>query len=363
MHGAHLVQALKAENPDLKFSGLGGPLMRQAGVEIYEDLTKIAVVGFAEVVKHYRDFRRVFFLFLQKVKVNRPDAVILIDYPGFNLRLARALKRLGIKVFYYISPQVWAWKENRINTVKTCVDHMLVIFEFEKEFYARHGLKVECVGHPLVDTIKIGVSREAFLKSLGLPAEHLTIGLLPGSRKKEIQGILPAMLDAACVLHKTFPSIQFLIFQARTVENSDIEPLLKKLSTDMQIKTIRQDYYDGINACDVCMVASGTATLETALLQKPMVVVYKTSLITWALAKALIKIPFIGLVNIVAGKKIVPECLQFQATGLGIARELRSILTDEVRLAEIKSELKALAQRLGPPGASRRAAQAILKNL
>jgi lipid-A-disaccharide synthase len=363
LHAAHLVKALKTQNPQLTFSGLGGQLMAESGVEIFEDLTQKAVVGFAEVLKHYGEFRRIFYFILCKVRDTRPAAVILVDYPGFNLRLAKALKPLGVRIYYYISPQVWAWKANRIRLIKRYVDRMLVLFAFEKDFYARHGLEVEFVGHPLVDLVQPQTSRDAFLQKIELIPNHLTIGILPGSRQREVQTLLPIMLQAANILYQEFSPLQFLIFRASTIGPDEIERLRKDLPFPLRIKMISKDVYDGINACDVCMVASGTATLETAILKKPMVVVYKTSFLTWVLAKLFIKIPFIGLVNIVNGKKIVPECLQFRATGRVIAQELKGILTNEVRIAQIRSELEGLREKLGPPGASQRAAGIILKDL
>ncbi len=362
LHAAHLVKALKAQDRSLTFSGLGGEKMQKAGVELYEDLTKISVVGFFEVLKHFGEFKRIFHAALKEIEKRRPAAVILVDYPGFNLRLAREIKKLNtdIKVVYYISPQVWAWKESRVRLIKENTDLMLVLFPFEKEFYAKHGLDAIFVGHPLLDTLKVTRHREQFLKSIGLPIDKLVIGLLPGSREKEVENLLPCMLEAAEILHKEFPKIQFLLMKAATIN----EGLLKKHLDGKSLPvTIIQDTYDGINASDICVVTSGTATFETALLQKPMVVVYKTSFLTWALAKWLVKIPYIAMANVMAGKKIVPECIQFDANGAKVARELKSIFTDEVRIAQMKSELKRVREALGESEASRRAAREVLKIL
>src|SRR3989338_3706022 len=333
LHASHLAEELRTLNPSLSFSGVGGPLMQKAGVELYEDLTKIAVVGFVEVLKHFLEFRRFFHLVLDKIRTAKPDAVILVDYPGFNLRLAKELKKLGIKVIYYISPQVWAWKENRVEAIRRDVDKMLVLFEFEKEFYAKRGLDVEFVGHPLIDSIKVTKSRKQFLESIGLSDNKLTVGLLPGSRRKEIENLLPAMLEAADILNREFNGkIQFLLLKAPNIAMDFVARYLRSnIVSNLRVVTlpltiIDGQTYDGINASDVCMVASGTATLETAIIGKPMVVAYKTSLLTYWLAKNLVKISNIALVNVVAQKRIVAECVQFDATGVKLAAEVRNIL-------------------------------------
>lgn len=320
-HSAALVKALKQCDPTLTFSGLGGPKMKDAGVDIDEDLTRFAVVGFIEILKHYTEFRRCFECFLTNVKRRKPSAVILVDYPGFNLRLAARLKKMGVPVIYYISPQVWAWKENRVNFIKRNVDLMLVLFHFEKEFYADRGVHVEFVGHPLADDVQLTNTREQTLTKAGLSADKCTIGLLPGSRQKEIESLLPPMLDAAKILHNQDPRFQFLILKAPNLAPELFKDYLTQQSCPLRL--LDGHFHDGLNACDICIVASGTATLETALFLKPMIVVYKTSFLTFTLAKALIKIPYIGLVNIVAGKKIVPECIQNDANGKTIAAELK----------------------------------------
>jgi lipid-A-disaccharide synthase len=361
LHAAHLVAAIKRLDPSITFSGLGGPKMRAVGVHLHQDLTKLAVVGFWEVLKHYRKIRKAFHLILQKIDETNVDAVILVDYPGFNLRLARELKKRNIKVIYYISPQVWAWKEQRVHFIKKNVDKMMVLFPFEKDFYARFGIAVDFVGHPLVDTVQVHTPKEDFLRARNFATDRMTIGILPGSREKEIETLLPIMTDAAKRLNQDFPHIQFLVIKAPTITTSLIEKYLQDIKFPVRI--VEDNIYDGINACDLCMVASGTATLETAILEKPMVVVYKTSLPTWVLARIFVKIKSIGLVNIVAGERIVPECVQFQATSQRIARELKNIITDELNIADIRSRLKAVKTALGASGASDRAAQEVLKTI
>lgn len=361
MHAAELVREIKGLNPNISFSGVGGQQMKDSGVEIYADLTKLAVVGFVEVLKHYTEIKRIFDLILVKAVATKADAVILVDYPGFNLRLAREFKKLNMKVIYYISPQVWAWKASRIKLIKEVVDKMLVLFPFEKEFYAKYGMETFCVGHPLLDIIKVTSPAEIFLKMIGLPLDKLTIALLPGSRQKEVEVHLPIMIKTAKILVKEFDKLQFIVIKAPT---TDIRILEKYLAgVNLPIKIVYEQTYNGINAANICLVASGTATLEVAILEKPMVVIYKISLITWLMALILVKISYIGLVNVVAGKKIVPECIQFDANPERIAEELKSIFRNEVRIAEIKLELKKVRESLGEMGASRRAAQEVMKEL
>lgn len=361
MHAAHLVEALKRLSPDTRFSGLGGSMMADAGVEIYEDLTQYAVVGFLEVLKQYANIKKAFDLILDKIELHKPDCIILVDYPGFNLRLAPKIKALGVKVIYYISPQIWAWKEKRVFHIKQYVDCMLVLFSFEKDLYDKFGVPCEFVGHPLLDTIQIKTTKEEFLKHVGLDDYKFTVGLLPGSRAKEIEKHLPLMLETAHLLKTRFPMMQFLVIKAPTIARAFLDIYIK--NSHLEVKVIEKDGYEAINACDICMVASGTATLETGIIGKPMVVIYVTSFLTWALAKLFVKIPYIGLINVVAGKKIVPECIQFQAKPELIAAQMEKIFTNELLVQEIKDKLKAVKQSLGEEYASRRAAEAILKTL
>lgn len=360
IHAAHLVDELKKLDPSLTFSGIGGPRLQASGVELYKDISSLAVVGFVEVIKHYGKIRSVFDLILKKVDQVKPLAVILVDYPGFNLRLAKEIKKGDVKVIYYISPQVWAWKATRVEQVKKYVDKMLVLFRFEQDFYARRGVRVDFVGHPLVDALNVPRDRNKFCQRHGLDRERLTIGLLPGSRQNEIRTLLPIMLKAADIVHKEFSPIQFLLLKAHTIEGSLLERYCRGAAC--QPKIIGAETYDGINACHLCVVASGTATLETAILEKPMVIVYKTSFLTWLMARLLVKIPYVGLVNVVAGKRIVAECVQFQATAEHIASELRKIISNEIGIALTKENLRDVKNLLGTPGASRRAAQIIYES-
>ncbi len=362
MHAAHLVREIRKLQPAATFSGLGGPKMAEAGVHLYSDLTRLAVVGFVEVVKHYGEIRKIFYSLLEQIRTARPDAVILVDYPGFNLRLAPRIKKMGIKVFYYISPQVWAWKENRVNIIREYTDRMFVLFPFEKAFYARHHMDVTFVGHPLIDQVKVTVSPAHFRLSHNIPPRHKVIGILPGSRENEISKLLPTMLEAAAIIKKDISlPVQFLLFRAPTIP---LESLRHHLSgQNVPVTIIDDNIYDGIHACDLCLVTSGTATLETAILNIPMIIVYKTTLLTWLLAKIFVKIPHIGLVNVVAGEKVVPEYVQYDATAEMIALQATEILNEQSIKIKIKTSLSKVKGLLGSPGASHRTAQGIIEAL
>ena len=358
MRAAGLAHALKALDPSIILSGIGGQYMRETGVECFCDITELAVIGIAEVVKNFARIKRVFELTLEKIDTIRPDAVILVDYPGFNLRLAAEIKKSGIKIIYYISPQVWAWREKRVLKIKELVDRMIVLFPFEKEIYQRYGMAVDYVGHPLIDEIVVNHDQIEVLKSIGLSASKTTIGLMPGSRAKEIERHLPCMLEAAKILYKQNNERQFILLKASSIPLTLIEEALLAYK-DLPIKIFDGLTYDGINAMDAVIVASGTATLECALLKKPMVIIYKTSWLTYCIAKAVIKIPYIGLVNIVAGKKIAEELIQENANPAKIANALEGALHNP----HLIDELAAVKYSLGDPGASVRAAKVVLEVL
>jgi lipid-A-disaccharide synthase len=357
-HAAHLVGALKQLQPSLTFSGLGGARMAAAGVELYRDMAGLGVTGVWEALKNYRNFRRLFNQTLAEIKKRRPRAVILVDYPGFNLRLAKKIKALDIKVIYYISPKVWAWKENRVKQIRKYVDRMLVIFEFEVDYYKKRGIDVEYVGHPMVDQIQVTAPREQLLESVGLADDRLTIGLLPGSRLNEIERHLPLMIETARLLAGQFLRLQFIILQATTLEDEWFRAFTKNCHLSFRI--VKGDYYNALNACDVCLVASGTATLETAFLEKPMVMLYKTSWLTYQIVRLLIRIKHASLVNIIARKEVIPECLQYDTAPEHLSEVLRNMLVNEIRLADMKTELRKIKDQLGGPGASLRAARAVL---
>lgn len=362
-HAAGLVGKLKILCPDYRFFGLGGRNMKAAGVDISFDLASLAVVGFVEVLKHYPLFKKIFDDILQKTKEEKPDAAILVDYPGFNLRLAKELKKMGIPVIYFISPQVWAWGRERLAFIRKTIGLMLVLFKFEEKLYQDGAFNVKFVGHPLLDTVRPTMSRVEVLDSAGLNKQALTIALLPGSREKEVLNHLPVMLEAARSIHRATPGVQFLICRSSTVARQTLKSIIEKISIDFPYKMLDNETYNGVFASDLAIVASGTATLETAILNKPMVIIYKVTLATWILAKLFVKIPDIGLVNVVAGKRIVPELVQFDATPQKIARTALNILNNPSKREKICLELSNLKNTLGSSGAYERAAEEISKFL
>jgi lipid-A-disaccharide synthase len=362
LHASELLVELKKQYPGLYAFGLGGEKLKNAGADIMMDLTRLAVVGFFEILKNYWKFRRIFYDTLKKTDAVKPDAAILVDYPGFNLKLAAELKKRGIRVIYFISPQVWAWGRKRVDFIRSHIDLMLVLFKFEEILYggrADSGFRVKFVGHPLLDAIKPTKTPQQLMDEFGLRRTGRTIALLPGSRMKEVTQLLPVMLRSAQAIFRKEPQAQFLICRAPTIPRQVIKDLIEATDIDFPYKVMENETYNGLEASDFAIVASGTATLETAILNKPMVIVYKVSLLTWLLARLLIKIPYIGLVNVVAGEKIVPELVQFDATPKKIASTVLSILGDKQKMEKIHAELYALKNTLGIPGACRRAAEEI----
>jgi lipid-A-disaccharide synthase len=339
LHGSSLISEIKRLSPDTGFVGMGGPLMVRAGVRSFQDISELSVIGLGEVLSSLEKFKAVFRMLVKKLEDEKPDCVVLIDYPEFNLRFAREAKKRGIPVVYYISPQIWAWRKGRVKTVKRFVDKMLVILGFEKDFYAKYGVAAEFVGHPLLDSVKTLRPRDEFLKEHGLDTLKKTVAILPGSRRGEVERNLPVMAEAAEIIKEKLGSgVQFVV---------------AKFGGEYNI-------YDCMNAADLVLVASGTATLETTILEKPMIIVYRVSFLTWLFGKLLVRIPHIGLVNIVAGEKIVPEFVGFRIDPQKIADEAISILLSPARSEGMKTHLAAIKGKLGEPGASKRAAEIIM---
>ena len=285
----------------------------------------------------------------------RPDLVILIDYPDFNIPLAKAAKKRGIKVFYYISPQVWAWRKSRIGQIKKTVNKMAVILPFEVDTYSQEGFAVNYVGHPLLDMVKLNYSKQESRKKFGLDEDKITIGILPGSRPSEVRKLMPELLRAAQILKKEMLDTQFILPLADTLEEIMVTEIISRFN--VKVKVISGHTYDVISCADLALVASGTATLETALLGVPMIIVYKISLLSYFIGRLFVDVKNIGLVNIVAGKTIVPELIQRDASGKRIAGEALAILKNGERKQEMIRELAAIRAKLGEPGAARRAAQ------
>jgi lipid-A-disaccharide synthase len=357
IHAAHLVHGLRSLAPSLRFFGLGGKKMEQEGVRLTFDVLKLAVVGIWEAVKKYGTFKHIFNDLLDEVDRVKPAAAILVDYPGFNLRLAGELKKRGIPVIYYISPQIWAWGQGRIKAIRETISLMVVLFKFEEELYTRNNVPVFFAGHPLLDNIKVNRSKGEFFKMIGLDTGKTTLALLPGSRDKEVKSLLPVMVVSAGIISKKLNgTIQFLLLRSSNVQEEVFNTILStaripvKMTTDMT--------YDGLAASDFALVASGTATLETALLKVPMAILYKTSFLTWAFGKLAIKIPYIGLVNVVKGEKFIED-----ADPEKVAAYVLKTLHDPRKLSSIQSGYAQVAASLGEKGATPRAAQAIAEFL
>ncbi len=363
MHGAALVQELKLLSPDLKIAALGGKRMGKAGAEIFADLSQYAVIGFVEVLKHIQIFKKTFELTLKKIKDLKPQAVILIDFPGFNLRLAKRIKKDSpqIKIVYYISPQIWAWGKKRIKLIRKVVDKMIVVFEFEKQLYSENSINVEFVGHPLLEIVKCTKEKNKLLEELKFTPQDKIIALLPGSRRIEVERILPVMIKAAEILAKEMPDLKFILLKASNIKNQLIDQLLGKYN-HLNIAVKDKNRYDFLSICSFAWVCSGTATLETAILGIPMLIIYKTSFSTWLVSTFLIALPYIGLVNIVAGEKIVPEFIQYQARPENIMRCSLEIFSKGPEFQNnLKQRLNAVREKLKGKNANIKAARAILR--
>jgi lipid-A-disaccharide synthase len=361
MHGARLVEAMFKHNPELVFSGIGGQELAAAGVHMLYDASKLAVVGLTEVISHLGDILAARKALIEQMKRVNPSLLILIDYPDFNLLLAAKAKKLGIPVFYYISPQVWAWRSSRVRKIGQLTKRVAVILPFEKDFYANRGVTVDFVGHPLVDTVKAAQPRDDFLKNHGLSIKPnmQIIGLLPGSRSKEIRSLLPDFLEAAYLLSKDNPDqYLFLLPQASTISDRLLaENGLAEYQDKLNVRPISDDRYSLMAACDAVVAASGTVTLELALLGTPLVTTYRVSPKTYLIGRMLVRhIQYFSLVNLVAGRKIIPELLQDEVSPESIADELKKMLTEHQYRSDLIQGLKEVTVKLGAPGCSQRAA-------
>lgn len=342
MHAAHIIDELKKQKAHhVAYSGLGGNAMRYAGVNlISNDLAKYSVVGITEVVKHFKVIKQAFRAMQQHLRETKPDLLILIDYPGFNLRLARYAKSIGIPVLYYISPQVWAWKAKRINTIRDTVAMMAVILPFEVPIYEKAHVPVRYVGHPLLKTVKPSMSLKLAQETFGLRENALTIGLMPGSRRNELKRLLPTMLKAAKLIKQQFPRCQFILPIA---ENLSIDEVMHYLGDNpLDIKLTTESRYDAINCCHSVITASGTATLEIALLGKPMVIIYRVSRLTFLIGRMLVKIRMIGLCNLLAGEMVVPELVQHLLSPESILREIKRYINEPEYYQETVTKLQKI---------------------
>ena len=363
IYGAGLARALQARLPGLEVFGCGGDALRQAGADTVVDAHQLSLAGITEIIsgipRVYRAFRRL----LEEVDHRKPQLAILIDFPDFNLRMARQLKKRKVPVVYFVSPQVWAWRKRRVQKLKARIAKMIVIFDFEEEIYRRAGVPVEYVGHPLVDMVRPHLTREQFFAKVDLDASVPTVALLPGSRKQEMTANLPVMLDAATrlTLHH---QLQFIVAVAPTIDPGWVETT--RLECYVGRATVRAAVhatYDALQHADVAVVASGTATLEAALRERPMVVVYRVSPITWLVGKFLVNVPFYSMVNILAKKEIVPELMQHDFSAANVAARVEYLLEHPEACEAMIQGFRALRPRLGPGGAIERAADAVVRLL
>ncbi len=356
--GGLLCEEIKRIRSDIGLFGLGGDRMKNAGVEILFHIDRLSFLGFWEIVRHIPFMRTVERSLLLETDKEKPALAILIDYPGFNLRFARKLKARGIPILYYVSPQVWAWGKNRIQKIKSLVDKMIVVFEFEKELYSREGMDVEWYGHPLLDIVRPGLNRADFYYKASLENNQRYIGLFPGSRLQEVGRILPVMIDAVRAVRSKGTDLVGVVGGVAGIEDS----VYRKIIGD-DFSLMKNMTYDIMANADLNLVASGTATLECAILGKPLFVLYKTSPLTYYIAKNLVKIPDIGLVNVVAGKRIVPEFIQAECSAGNIAGKISDYFSNEGYRGKMAGDLENVRSKLGEKGASRKAAESALRML
>ncbi len=366
-HGAKLVRALRAAAPDVNFEFFGAAVkqLRSSGVDAVVEADALSIVGLLEIGLALPVFLRAF-RDLKKAAVERKaDAVILVDFPDFNLKLAKSLKKKGLKVFYYISPQLWAWRKYRIRTIKKYVDLVIAILPFEKDWYQEHGVShVEYVGNPLAMEVHANLSKEDFCRKYDLEPNQQIVSLLPGSRHKEIIRILPVMLESAALISAKLPQTQFVIALASNQDQAAVHKAISKTNgrelIPPKFKIIENETYDALNASDAAAVTSGTATLEAGIIGTPMAIVYKTSKINYALFEPLISVEHYGLINLIAGERVAKELIQAEFTAESLASEILRLLEPEEN-ALTRKRLKNASDKLGHGGASKRAAEAILR--
>ncbi|MBF0573537.1 MAG: lipid-A-disaccharide synthase [Desulfamplus sp.] len=378
LHGASLISELKKTNPYLVITGIGGELMQQAGMELFFHIKELSAMGVTEVLKQFKQIKQAFDLFRKKITLEKPDLLILIDYPGFNLKAAEYAKKNKIKVLYYITPKVWAWNSSRLKKIKKYVDHAAIIFPFEQTIFKKEKIPATYVGNPLLDFYREVKREKELSKSLNNSnlLTQLTIGLLPGSRESEIANLLQIMLQSAIIINNRAKSvinnlnnIRFIVSAASSVNINKFNKILEPYNQanintqdDNIFEVIRGGPTEIFRCSDLLIAASGTVTLEAAICGLPMVIIYKTSPITYFLAKKIVKIPYIGLPNIVANYPIVPELLQNDATPEKIAKHVLSMLNSE-KLASINKRLLMMKRYLGNAGASKRTAKLAIKML
>jgi lipid-A-disaccharide synthase len=357
LHGAHLVRALRERAPDVEVWAVAGEGLKLEGVRVVFDVADIAAMGLTELAGNFKNLWRAYSSVKKVLREQKPNLLVLIDFPDFNMRIAAVAKRLGVPVLYYITPQVWAWRKRRVKKMARAIDRAAVVFPFEAAFYESAGLKAEFVGHPLLDTARATRPREETLARLGLDPAVRTIALLPGSRRREVDYHLPVMLEAAALLSRE-SALQFVLVRASTLDRAELARRLAVAPVPVSLSD--GDAYNVLEAADLVWTASGTATLETALMLRPMIIVYRMSPTTFALARRLVRVEHIGMANIIAGEKVVPELIQDDMTAARIAAESRKILGDREARERMIAKLGQVRARLGEPGAAGRVADIAL---
>jgi len=358
LHGARLVEALRWLRPRLSLEGMGGEKMRAAGVTLLADAGETAVVGLTELWEKRRALRDALRVLREHLRAVRPALLICIDFPDFNLLLARTAQRLGIPVCYFISPQVWAWRRGRIRTIRRLVRKMLVLFPFEEALYRTAGVDATCVGHPLVDILADVPPRQACRAALDVEGEAPVLGLLPGSRQAEIRRHLPILLQAAARVRVDRPDLRLLLGLAASLDRRMVEAEIQ--AAQLPVQLVQGRTHEVMRAADLLLAVSGTVTLEAAILGTPMVITYRAGAFTWYVARLLVHVRFIGLPNLVAGEAIVPELIQSAATPERLAIAALEILASPARQARMRSALEGVRARLGEAGAAERAAREVL---
>ena len=359
LHGYNLIKSIKELDPTIQFIGIGGNRMENLGVKLIASSSEMAVVGFTEVISKLKNIVRAGIKVKRILREKRPDLLILIDYPDFNLHIAGYAKKIGIPVMYYISPQVWAWRTGRIKKIRERVDRMVVILPFEKHFYEERGVKVSYVGHPLIDAIPKKINRSKTETSLGARGYSPILGILPGSRKEEVRNTLPIMLEALRMLKFRYNNIMSYLVVADGMSPNYIRGFIKDFPFLRLLPN--EEIYNMLSICDIAFVTSGTATLETAIMGVPMIVLYKGSPISFRIARMLVKVRYISLANLIAGEEVVPEILQHDLTPQALFEKSVQIMEDRDLNRHIRAKLKMVRDRLGKGQASKRAAEIAIK--
>jgi len=357
MHGSALIDSIKELEPNMQITGIGGNLMKAAGMELIYHIKDMAFLGFAEVIKHIPFIKRVQKHLLQKIEEENIKEVVLIDYPGFNLNLAPKIQKLGSKVYYYISPQIWAWGQGRVKKIQKYVDKMIVLFPFEKDFYQKAGVEVEYVGHPLIDRLAEYnfLSKIELLKKLELDQEKEILLVMPGSRKQEVERIFPEVIKGAKKIADEF-NMQIVVACSENID----ENLLHQLAGNIEFILSKGNNYDLLANAKFGIIKSGTSTLETGLFNLPSLVVYKTGILTYYIGRAIVKVKNLAMVNIIIGETVLPELIQSDVNENKIFTEADKILSDKTLYSTIKEKLLVIKNKLGDIGASQRAAKIII---